>query len=199
MAGTGPAGGFCRFFGVDFHNLFLVDLHTEAGALRETGVAFFVDGPADLGNVFGVVALASLVDEEEGYGGHHMHAGGHAEHSGGVVGRKRHVVGLTEGGDFLHLADAAASADVGLEHVDAALVQVWDEFPDGAVAFAGGQGHVDRLLEALENLDVAGHGGFLDEKHVLRLKRIGQLDEESRGHGAVGIEHDSAVGAEAFP
>ena len=46
---------------------------------------------------------------------------------------------------------------------------------------------------------VAGHGGFLDEKHVLRLKRIGQLDEESRGHGAVGIEHDSAVGAEAFP
>src|SRR5262249_55087063 len=80
--------------------------------------------------------------------------------------------------------------------VDTALVQVGDHLPDGAVALAGGQRNVNRLLEALEHLDVAGNRGLLDEQNVIRFEGAGELDEGGRRHGTVGVEHDRAVGAD---
>ncbi len=70
--------------------------------------------------------------------------------------------------------------------------------PDGAIAFPRGQGHADRGLDALEDLDVAGNGGFLQEKQVVGLDGVGELNERGGRQGAMGIEHDGAVGADFF-
>ena len=49
------------------------------------------------------------------------------------------------------------------------------------------------LLEPLEHLDVARHGGLLEEEQVVRLERAGELDQHGRRDGAVGVEHDRAA------
>ncbi len=76
------------------------------------------------------------------------------------------------------------------------LLQVREHLPDRAVALAGGQRDVESALEPLEDLDVAGHGRLLDEQHVVRLDGGGELDQRGGRHGAVGVEHHRAVGAD---
>src|SRR5207253_7533236 len=118
--------------------------------------------------------------------------GGDAEESCRAVRGERNVIRLGERCDLLHLADAAGVARIGLKNVETAFVQVRDEFPNGAVAFAGSQWNGDVLLEAFEDLDVAGHGGLFEKEQVVRLEGRGQLDERGRRNGAMGVEHYGA-------
>ena len=127
-----------------------------------------------------------LVDQEQRDRRGDVQAGRDAEEPGRAVRRQRHVVRLGQRGDLLHRRDAAGVAAVRLEDVEAAVLQVRHELPDGAVALAGRQRDRDLLLEPLEHLDVARHRRLLDEQHVVRLdarRRAGSASPAARRSG----------------
>src|SRR5262245_58547204 len=110
--------------------------------------------------------------------------------------RDWNVVRLRERRDLLHLRNAARMSAVRLDYVEAALMQIRDELPDGAVALAGRQGNADRFLQSFEDFDVSGYGRLLDEQDVARLDHRGKLNEERRRQGAMSIEDHHAVRAD---
>ena len=67
--------------------------------------------------------------------------------------------------------------DIGLEHIEAALVQIGKELENRAVAFACGKGNRNLLLEAFEHLDVAGNGRLLNEQHIISPDGRRELDQ----------------------
>src|SRR5262249_43549108 len=89
-------------------------------------------------------------------------------------------------------------ANVRLQDVDAAVLQVGNDLPDGAVPLAGCDWNADLLLEPLEHLDVARHGGFFEKKDVVRSNGAGELDQHGWRNGAMRVEHDGVVGALAL-
>jgi len=100
-----------------------------------------------------------------------------------AVRRDRYLIGFRQDGDLLHLRDAAGVAAIRLQHIEAALVQVGDELPDGPVALAGRQRDADRLLDALEHLDVARYGRLLQEEQVVK---VAQRQRTGSGSPAAG-------------
>ena len=112
------------------------------------------------------------------------------------MGGDRHVMGLGQGGDLLHLGDAAAVAAVRLQHVHHLGLQDLAHLPDGAVPLARGQGHGDRLAHPPHDLDVARHPALLPEQQVIGLQVAPHLAGDGRRHLAVGVEHDDAGGAD---
>src|ERR1700735_4673362 len=80
------------------------------------------------------------------------------------------MIRLRQRGDLPHRCDAARVATVGPQNVQATILQIGNELPDGAIAFAGGQRNCNLFLQPLEHLDVARHGRFLDEKYIVGLE-----------------------------
>ena len=72
---------------------------------------------------------------------------------------------------MFHVPDTAGMTTVGLQHINAAFVQIVDEAPDGAVAFSGCEWNRNLGFESLEDLDVPGDARFLNEEQVVSLDR----------------------------
>ena len=77
--------------------------------------------------------------------------------------RERHKERLGQGGNFFHLSNPTGLAAVGLQNVDAALLQIRHDAPDRAVALA----QCDDLTAAVAkelHLDMTrAHDQFLEE------------------------------------
>src|SRR6185295_1896150 len=128
-----------------------------------------------------VAVEVHLVNEQERDREAGVEAGGDTELAAGAVRGEGDEVGFGQRGDFLHLRNAAGVAAVGLQDVDAPLVQVRQHSPDGPVPLAGRQRDFDVLLEPLEDFDVAGDGGLFEEQDVVGLDGGGELDEHGGG------------------
>jgi len=59
-------------------------------------------------------------------------------------------------------------------------------------------GNLDGRLEPLENLDIAGNRGLLDESNVGRAQGAGELDQVHRRQGTMGVEDHDACRTDAF-
>ena len=73
--------------------------------------------------------------------------------------RQRHVVRLAQRRDLPHLTNAAGLPHVGLQNVDAAVLQIGNDFPDGAVAFTSAMGMRICCLSRLNTSMLPGQAG----------------------------------------
>ena len=92
----------------------------------------------------------------------------------------------------------AAVAAIGLEDVQAAVLQIREHFENRAIPFTCCQWNRNLFLQSFEDFNVAGNGRLFDEQQVVGLDRSGQLNERRRGERAVGIEHNGSGRAHLF-
>src|SRR5262245_7579344 len=122
-----------------------------------------------------------------------MEAGRHPQVRLRTVRSQWNVVGLGQGGNLLHLRDAARVAAVRLHNVNRVFGEVGQDSPDGTITFAARQRNADLLLQSFESLDIPGNGRLLEKQNVVRFDGSRKLNYRRGGQGAVRVEHHRSV------
>ena len=145
----------------------LVQLDAPAGLLGDRQVAIVDDrgsrtrslrGGASSG-VYSRIRKFGVDDGEVG-----VDDVGHRSHR--VVGSHDDVMRLGHGGDLLHLQDAAAEANIGLDDIERLGLEDRLELELGVIAFAAGQGNRDMRGQLGQGIDVLGSDRLLEPERM---------------------------------